>query len=79
MGLSKPFLDAISTDSVRGPLNLITDVPGVSVGQTTFNAGTHHTGALVVKLTADNIFSNKLPAAAHVINALVKVMAQFDQ
>jgi L-aminopeptidase/D-esterase len=72
LGLSKPFLDAISTDSVRGPLNLITDVPGVSVGQTTFNSGTHHTGITVVKPTADNIFLNKLPAAAHVINGFGK-------
>lgn len=72
MGLTKPFLDKISTDTVPGPLNLITDVPGVSVGQTTFNSGTHHTGVTVVKPTSDNVFLNKLPAAAHVINGFGK-------
>lgn len=72
MGLTKPFLDQISTDSVRGPLNLITDVPGVSVGQTTFNSGTHHTGITVVQPASDNVFLNKLPAAAHVINGFGK-------
>lgn len=71
MGLSKPFFDPIS-ETKPGPRNLITDVPGVTVGQVTLNSGTHHTGVTVVKPTSDNVFLNKLPAAGHVINGFGK-------
>lgn len=71
MGLTQPFLDPVS-DTKPGPLNLITDVPGVTVGQTTIKDGTHNTGVTVIKPAQDNVFLNKLPAAAHVINGFGK-------
>lgn len=71
MGLSKPFLDPVS-ETLPGPRNLITDVPGVSVGQTTIQDGVHNTGVTVIKPAPDNVFLNKLPAATHVINGFGK-------
>ncbi|MTV81696.1 P1 family peptidase [Secundilactobacillus folii] len=72
MGLKQPFLDPISDETTRGPRNLITDVPGVTVGQKTVNSGSHHTGITVIQPTQDNLFRSKLPAAAHVINGFGK-------
>ncbi|ANZ61066.1 DmpA family aminopeptidase [Secundilactobacillus paracollinoides] len=71
MGLTHPFLDPVSTTK-PGPKNLITDVPGVTVGQVTYQDGTHNTGVTVIKPTPDNVFQNKVPAAAHVINGFGK-------
>lgn len=71
MGLNVPFLDPVSTTK-PGPKNLITDVPGVTVGNVTYKDGTHNTGVTVIKPTQDNIFREKIPAAAHVINGFGK-------
>ncbi len=65
------FLDPVS-ETLPGPRNLITDVPGVSVGQTTIQDGVHNTGVTVIKPAPDNVFLNKLTAATHVINGFGK-------
>ena len=53
-----------------GPGNSITDVPGVTVGQTTHAEGDLHTGVTVVIPASGNLFSNKLTAACYVHNGL---------
>jgi len=56
-----------------GPLNAITDVQGVLVGQTTLTAGTdQRTGVTTVIPHADNVFQNKVPAALAVGNGFGK-------
>lgn len=64
-----------------GPLNSITDVPGVLVGQTTVwwvdgplrpGHGPARTGVTVVLPHAGNLFQQKVPAAFHVINGFGK-------
>ena len=46
-----------------GPRNAITDVPGVRVGHTTVNAGSHHTGVTVI-LPRQDIYNHRCTAAA---------------
>lgn len=70
MGLPKPLAQDIS-DCGRGRLNLITDVPGVTVGHFTLPEGSVRTGVTVV-MPDGNAFQSKLPAAAHVINGFGK-------
>ncbi len=55
-----------------GPLNLITDVPGVKVGHATITEGGHNTGVTVVMPCEDNPFIQKLTAASHVLNGFGK-------
>jgi D-aminopeptidase len=64
-----------------GPLNAITDVPGVLVGQETVwfgegalipGAGPARTGVTVVLPHGGNLFREKVPAAWHVINGFGK-------
>jgi len=64
-----------------GPRNLITDVPGVTVGHTTLNNGNVCTGVTAILPHAGNTFKEKLPAAAHVINGFGKSMGliQIDE
>lgn len=68
-----------------GPLNAITDVDGVQVGQVTLiegdgplvpGTGPIRTGVTVVKPHPGNIFQEKVPAAIHVINGFGKCMGQ---
>ena len=54
-----------------GLRNSITDVPGVRVGHCTLKDETHNTGVTVI-LPRENIFENKLAAAASVINGYGK-------
>jgi D-aminopeptidase len=54
-----------------GPLNAITDVPGVRVGQTTISSGDLHTG--VTAIVPDG-FANGLPAAVAVGNGYGKLV-----
>lgn len=54
-----------------GPRNAITDVPGVRVGHTTVNAGSHHTGVTVI-LPRQDVYTHRCTAAAHVINGFGK-------
>lgn len=55
-----------------GPLNRITDVPGVKVGHATIINEKHNTGVTVVMPCEDNPFANKLTAAQHVLNGFGK-------
>ncbi len=56
----------------RGPLNKISDVPGVTVGHCTMDTDTHKTGVTVVLPCPDDPFAQKLPAAAYVLNGFGK-------
>ncbi len=55
-----------------GKRNLITDVPGITVGHVTIAEGNHNTGVTVVMPCQDNPFSSKLTAAGHVLNGFGK-------
>ncbi len=65
-----------------GPLNAITDVPGVAVGQVTLNDEAHcppvHTGVTVILPHPGDLFNDKLIAAVHTINGFGKA-AGFEQ
>jgi len=70
-----------------GPLNAITDVPDVRVGQTTVwfgdgplrpGHGPARTGVTVILPHGGNLFQQKVPAAIHIINAFGKYMG-FEQ
>ena len=64
-----------------GPLNLITDVPGVTVGHVTICEGDHNTGVTVIMPSEDNMFASKLTAAEHVLNGFGKTagLMQIDE
>lgn len=64
-----------------GPINKITDVPGVSVGHCTVESKEHKTGVTVVMPCAENPFFHKLPAAAVVLNGFGKTagLVQIDE
>lgn len=55
-----------------GKLNKITDVPGVKVGHATIDTEEHKTGVTVILPAEDNVFVNKLTAAAYVHNGFGK-------
>ncbi len=55
-----------------GALNKITDVPGVTVGHWTADTREHKTGVTVILPSRENIFVNKLTAAAFVHNGFGK-------
>lgn len=57
-----------------GPLNLITDVPGVRVGHYTLDQGDCHTGVTVIMPPAANPFRDKLTAASCVFNGFGKTL-----
>ena len=58
-----------------GPLNAITDVAGVRVGQTTVDAGdTIHTGVTAVLPHGGNLFRERVPAALFVMNGFGKLI-----
>jgi D-aminopeptidase len=58
-----------------GPLNAVTDVPGVRVGQVTITSGDSiNTGVTVVVPGGSNPFRDKVPAAAVVGNGFGKLM-----
>jgi D-aminopeptidase len=70
-----------------GPLNAITDVPGVLVGHATIATGAGslvpgqgpaRTGVTVVLPHGDNLFREKVPAAVHTINGFGKAVG-FEQ
>ena len=64
-----------------GPLNKISDVPGVTVGHVTITEGKHNTGVTVVMPCEDNMFSLKLRAAEFVLNGFGKTagLMQIDE
>ena len=55
-----------------GKLNKISDVPGVTVGHYTVDTEEHKTGVTVIMPCQDNMFVNKLTAAAFVHNGFGK-------
>ena len=55
-----------------GPLNKITDIPGVTVGHYTVDTENHKTGVTVIMPCEDNMFASKLTAAAFVHNGFGK-------
>jgi D-aminopeptidase len=58
-----------------GPLNAITDVAGVRVGQTTVDAGdTIHTGVTAILPHGGNVFRERVPAALFVMNGFGKLL-----
>lgn len=58
-----------------GPLNAITDVAGVRVGQVTVVEGeTIHTGVTAIFPHAGNVFQERVPAAIHVGNGFGKLL-----
>ncbi len=65
----------------HGPRNLITDVPGVTVGHCTVDRGDNHTGVTVVMPCPDNPFTHKLTAASFVLNGFGKTtgLIQIDE
>lgn len=65
----------------KGPLNKITDVPGVTVGHCTIDTQEHKTGVTVLLPCAENPFFHKLPAASFVLNGFGKTagLVQIDE
>nr|WP_319382340.1 P1 family peptidase [uncultured Roseibium sp.] len=59
-------------DLQPGPTNLITDVAGVTVGHHTLRKGDFRTGFTAILPHAGNLFLEKLPAGADVINGFGK-------
>jgi D-aminopeptidase len=58
-----------------GPLNAITDVPGVKVGQVTLTEGNNiRTGVTAIIPHDGNIFQEKVPGAIYVANGYGKLM-----
>ncbi len=55
-----------------GRLNLISDVPGVSVGHTTLANGDIRTGVTAIRPHAGDVFRDRPLAAAHVLNGFGK-------
>lgn len=57
-----------------GPRNLISDVPGVTVGHCTIQEKEIQTGVTAVRPHGGNLFQDKVLAASHVINGFGKSM-----
>src|SRR5215470_9689982 len=58
-----------------GPLNAITDVDGIAVGQTTLIRGDNiRTGVTVILPHPGNVFQEKVPAGVFIGNAFGKLM-----
>ncbi|KWI84924.1 aminopeptidase [Burkholderia ubonensis] len=55
-----------------GPRGTIADVPGVTIGHCTLDAGAVQTGVTVVKPHAGDVYRSKAPAGAAVINGFGK-------
>lgn len=55
-----------------GPLDAITDVPGVALGHCTLDQGPVQTGATVLLPATGNLFLHKVPAGLDVINGFGK-------
>ena len=74
-------LDVIVGSLPTGPLNRISDVPGVIVGHETIADGRYNTGVTVVIPCPDNPFVRKLPCASFVMNGYGKTagLVQIDE
>lgn len=73
MGLQKETGIVIGKGT-PGPKNLITDVPGVTVGHVTVKDGEINTGVTAILPHQGNIFQDKVLAASAVINGFGKSM-----
>jgi D-aminopeptidase len=73
MGLHKD-LGIVIGKGTPGPRNLITDVPGVTVGHVTVQDGEINTGVTAILPHQGNIFQDKVMAASAVINGFGKSM-----
>lgn len=64
-----------------GPLNKLSDVPGVRVGHCTVVSPTHNTGVTVILPGPGNPFLEKRTAAAFVLNGFGKTagLVQIDE
>lgn len=62
----------INRSMPTGVLNAITDVAGLSVGHVTLRDGDRQTGVTAILPHQGNLFRQKVPAAAHVINGFGK-------
>ncbi|MGF7057965.1 P1 family peptidase [Brassicibacter mesophilus] len=65
----------------KGKLNKITDVKGVKVGHCTIDTDENKTGVTVILPMEENIYQNKLIAAAYVLNGYGKTLGlvQIDE
>lgn len=83
MGLSTNSKIKMKSKFNKGKNNLITDVPGVTVGQITLeNSAEHiHTGVTAILPHGGNIFREKVTAASTVINGFGKTtgLVQIDE
>lgn len=73
MGLSEATKIVIGKGK-HGPRNLITDVPGVTVGHVTVQDGDVNTGVTAILPHPGNLFQDKVMAASAVINGFGKSM-----
>ena len=71
MGITEEFA-SVFRSMPTGKHNLITDVPGVTVGHKTIDNDPLHTGVTVLFPHQGNLFYDKCPAAVHVINGFGK-------
>ncbi|GHP13039.1 aminopeptidase [Lentilactobacillus fungorum] len=80
MGLTVKLFNDVS-EGVKGAKNLITDVNGVLVGQTTVDDGDVHSGVTAIWPHQRGLFKNKVPAASYVINGFGKSvgLVQIDE
>ncbi len=62
----------INGSMTTGPINAITDIAGLAVGHVTLRDGGLQTGVTAVLPHQGNLFRQKVPAAAHVINGFGK-------
>ena len=72
MGLTEKCGLNLHSKWKHGHRNLITDVPGVKVGNVTINDGDIHTGVTAVLPHGGNIFRDKVMAGVSVINGFGK-------
>lgn len=83
MGIQKRIEDygIVIGSMEKGRLNKITDVSGVKVGHCTIDTPQSKTGVTIIIPSALNVFTNKLVAAAYVLNGYGKTMGliQIDE
>lgn len=72
MGLPKNCSLNLYSKWPRGERNLITDVPGVTVGHDTIDEGDIHTGVTAILPHPGNLFRDKVMAGVSVINGFGK-------
>lgn len=67
-------LGIITGNMPPGPLNAITDVPGVKVGHATLNRGNYRTGVTAILPHSRNLFRDRVPGAVFIGNAFGKLI-----